>query len=106
MAGEERYEEAVERLRCDDIPDLRTPFYPEAIEGYEDGGWPNWYDQEMLSWMPESVQEQFGWVGEARFDGYDLSLRLDREAEIVAALEQHGYRCTRDDILVAKAAGY
>ncbi len=105
MAGEARFEEAMERAECD-VPDMCAPFYPDAIKGYEDGGWPNWYAQEMLYWMPESVQEQFGQMDEARFDGYFLSLRLDSEAEIVAALEQHGYRCTRDDVLVNKATGY
>jgi len=60
----------------------------------------------MLRWMPKDIQERFGEVGASMVSGDSLLIDPASEIEVVAALEDSGYVCTRDDKLVALASGY
>jgi len=58
---------------------------------------------EMSEWVPKEIQEKYGQL--SRYYAMDgnvpkgqiLNLDEDRMVEIVAALEEHGYVCRRDD---------
>ena len=56
--------------------------------------------------MPKDIQERFGEVGASMVSGDSLLIDPASEIEVVAALEDSGYVCTRDDKLVALASGY
>ncbi len=60
----------------------------------------------MLYWMPKGVQEGFGFEVPTTISGEYLGLPPEKEAEIVAAMQTHGYSCSRDDALVWDASIY
>lgn len=106
------YEEVVEMMRDDfdegeEIvePAPESPFAPEAVPGYGDGDFPGWPAQEMLDWMPEDIQEQFGEVRTSVLSGDFLEIAPAHEREVVAALEARGYHCVADVALIEKTYG-
>ena len=74
---------------------------PVAIPGYEDGDWP-FPQQEQIQLLPDDVI-QLGDIGQTIYNGERLDFAAEREAEIVAKLEMHGFHVERDDKLVQAA---
>lgn len=105
MIGPERAEDLREMMDEDDPPDSAA-FSSEDIPGYGDGDWPEWLQQNMLSWVPEDVQERFGSVEASRISGDALIIYAEKGEDVAAALEAQGFTCTRDDAAVREAAGY
>jgi hypothetical protein len=87
-------------------PDDDDSFDPDAVPGYADGDWPEWPKQAMLEWMPARVWRQFGRVEASVLNGDFLQIDAGRLEALVAALEDQGFACRRDDALVARASGY
>lgn len=85
-------------------PGAQEPFNEDMIRGIRDGDWPEWPAQEMLHWVPESVQI-FGNVRDSCLNGDFLWLDWEKEAEIVTAMADAGYSCRRDDELIEAAHG-
>jgi hypothetical protein len=81
-------------------------FDRDDVPGVADGDWPGWAAQEMLSWVPTDIQEQYGRVEASAISGDCLALDVSQMNAIVGALEAHGFTCKRDDGLVERAAGY
>jgi hypothetical protein len=82
------------------------PFAADAVPGYIDGDWPEWPAQQMLDWMPQDIQDRFGDVGSSMVSGDSLYIDPASERDVVAALQNAGYVCSRDDKLVARASGH
>jgi len=70
-----------------------------------DGNWPPWPKQEMLTWVPEEIRQQFGDF-QVTSNGETVTFYDDHEAQIVAALESAGFVVTRDDAAIANASGW
>lgn len=87
------------------IPKPDSPFDPDDIPGYADGDWPGWPAQEMLKWMPKDIQQKYGKVEISVLNGDFLEIGPGREAEVIAALEDCGYKCTKDTNLIERACG-
>jgi hypothetical protein len=88
-------------------PELDDPFDVGDIPMVCEGDWPAWPQQEMLDWVPEAIQEQYGEVDCSPVSGPYLLFRTEDEEKLVAALLAHGYSCVRDETLVCQATtGY
>jgi hypothetical protein len=86
------------------VPQSTEKFDTQLLPGFCDGDWPDWPEQKMLEqWIPEDVQEQYGRRENSVINGYFLVLDVKRTTEIVAALEEKGFR--RDDAFVRLACG-
>jgi hypothetical protein len=108
LAPREHYEDAVSRWmdsNDEEEPASDQPFDPHDIPGRDDGDWPAWPAQDMLAWVPEEVQARFGRSHASVLNGAWLSLTGEAIDEIVASMERLGYRCRRDDELIARAHG-
>ena len=108
LAPREHYEDALSRWRDsneEEEPAPDQPFDAFDIPGRGDGDWPAWPAQDMLAWVPEEIQTRFGRSQASVLNGPWLSLRGEALDEIVAAMERLGYRCRRDDGLIARAHG-
>jgi len=108
QAPEAWYQSALERTfgEEDEAPDPVTPFDREQIWGYCDGDWPAWPQQRMLEWVPKQVQADFGNAEASCINGSFLSIEAMHVDKVIAAMEALGYRCRRDDDLVARVSGY
>ena len=104
MLPADRAAEVREMLDEDEPPEDAATFDASAITG--EGDWPEWLQQDMLSWIPKDVQERFGSVEASRISGDALVIDASKGEDAAAALEAHGYTCTRDDAAVQEAAGY
>ena len=80
-------------------------FDANTIWGYQDGDWPEWPAQDMIQWVPESVQQQFGSVVDSTLNGSYLMFDPEQEIELVAAMDELGFTCRRDDVLIEAANG-
>lgn len=85
-----------ERPRPKDEFDMYKHYPP-----VHDGDWPEWPEQEMLSWVPREIMDEFGKREDSVHNGPFAVLDETRENEILLAFERHGYRCTRDEDLVS-----
>jgi hypothetical protein len=85
-------------------PQDDDPFDVGDIGASCDGDWPAWPARGTLQWMPEDIQQQFGAIYGTVHNGDYLLLDPSQEAQIVAAPEGRGYRCTRDDEVVHLAS--
>lgn len=102
MISEERWREALWVAGFEnETPADTDPYDSNDLAGSED--WPEWPAQQMLSWMPKAIRERIGNVGVSMVSGPALSFPLQKETEVVSALENAGYICRRDDKLVAAA---
>lgn len=81
-------------------------FDRDDVPGVADGDWPGWPAQEMLSWVPKDIQQQYGRIAASAISGDSLALDASQMNAIIGALEAHGFVCTQDDDLVRRAAGY
>jgi hypothetical protein len=109
LAPREHYDDAVSRWmesnEEQEQPAPDQPFDAHDIPGRSDGDWPAWPAQDMLAWVPEEVQTRFGRPQASMLNGSWLSLRGEAIEEIIAAMERLGYRCRRDEALIARAHG-
>lgn len=80
-------------------------FSVDHIPFVYDGDWPDWPAQQMLYWVPEEIQREFGTLKASCFNGYFLTFDPAREREMAAAFETFGYHCIRDDPLAQEASG-
>jgi len=79
------------------------PLNPNEVFYYESPEALMYPEIEMSEWVPKEIQEKYGQL--SRYNAMDgnvprgqiLNLDEDRMVEIVAALEEHGYTCRRDD---------
>jgi hypothetical protein len=86
-------------------PAPEVPFDASDIPGRDDGDWPAWPAQDMLAWVPGEVQARFGRSQASVLNGAWLSLPGDSIDGIAAEMTRLGYRCRRDDGLIARAHG-
>lgn len=102
------YAQVVEHLRENDVEpgENADPFVREDIWGYSDGDWPGWPAQEMLAWLPQSVQQVLGTEKASVINGPYLALDASQRVALVVALQTEGYCCTQDNTLVRLACGY
>lgn len=77
-----------------------TDHQKEAYTG--DGDWPAWPAAEMLDWVPQEIADM-GERGVSMVSGAALFFDPEQEQILVAAFDRHGFRCRRDDDLVAAA---
>jgi hypothetical protein len=104
-------EEAMTEYRQLDVGD-RLPLDNDPFDGMElgcvcDGDYPPHPCQTIFEWLPEEIAiGPYTDIRETHHNGEMLWLDPDHEKEIVAAFEAAGYRCTKDEELVAKAFGY
>jgi hypothetical protein len=59
----------------------------------------------MLAWVPDEIQARFGRSQASVLNGSWLRLPGESIDEIAAAMKRLGYRCRRDDALIARAHG-
>ena len=85
--------------------DMAAPFDGGAdVPGASEAEWQ--YPSAMKLWIPQEVQDQFGYHSGSPVSGdYTLMLETLHEAGIVQMMEQHGFRCERDDRLISAAYG-
>ena len=108
LAPPEHYQDAVRRWMDSNEgegPGPDRPFDAFDIPGCGDGDWPAWPAQDMLAWVPEEIQARFGRTQASVLNGPWLSLPGEAIDEIAAAMERLGYRCRRDEDLIARAHG-
>lgn len=106
--SEKRWHEIVESIEDAgfELPKDTDTYDLDDVPGYQDGDWPEWPDQLMLSWLPKQVISDFGTVEDSTLNGEYLRLDPSNEGAIVAALSAGGWTCVRDDKLVPDASGY
>jgi hypothetical protein len=100
------YEEIIKdrnKWESQGIPLPEDAFDVGYISSYSDGDWPAWPQQEMLEWMPEDIQQQYGKIRGTAFNRNFLELDSAKTSEIVNALENRGYVCIEDVSLVLQA---
>ncbi|MFZ2528402.1 MAG: hypothetical protein WAX14_12215 [Rhodococcus sp. (in: high G+C Gram-positive bacteria)] len=105
---QKRWDDIVERLEGweMDPPEPQEPFGLSQIPGNEDGDWPEWPAQQMLEWMPPELIAQYGNSAASVLNGDFLDIDPRHEAALVAALEEAGWTCIKDDALVSSASGF
>jgi hypothetical protein len=87
-----------ERMPLDD-----DGFEPSAVPGAGEGNWPERPEQAMLRWLPPLICGRLGRRVFSRRRGDYLVFDPGRSPEIVAALEQAGFRCCWEEELVRAA---
>lgn len=86
-------------------PSDESPFDIYDIPAVNDGDWPEWPEQLMLSWIPREILSEYGQRENSLLNGAFAVLEETREQEIVAAFGRLGHRCVRDDELIARCCG-
>ncbi len=72
-------------------------FLPPA---FFDGEWPDWPEQNMLQWVPESILQKYATMTPTAINGSYPILDAGRKSEIVAAMKEAGLECREDEELV------
>jgi len=107
FASDEEALESYHSLRFGErMPIDSDKFKPDWVPGFSDGDWPQWPAQQALNWVPAKIQRQFGKTNSSALNGSFLKLDPQRAAEIIAAMEEIGYVCERNDALVQSASGH
>jgi hypothetical protein len=83
----------------DRLPEDDDPFERDDVPGFE-GIW-GFPAQEMLDWVPGSIQDEFGHVVDTTLDGLMLEFKPQDEERLCRAFAAEGYVCARDDALVS-----
>lgn len=98
-----------ELVRCfdeyDEAPQPGDAFNAEDVPGFTDGDWPDWPEQEMMSWLPPEHVARFGTQHQSVLNGPFLSFDPKYLNEIMAELKRGGYTCRREDVLISQACG-
>jgi hypothetical protein len=97
---EGRYREALAQLGLEEDPADDASFDAERFEGYQDGDWPEWPAQEMLEWLPDEVQMQFGRAEETPLNGDYLHIAVEDREAVLELLEDYGFRCQRNQPVI------
>ena len=102
------YDSIIQYFRMDGEPppEDAESFSSEKVPGYIDGDFPGWPAQEMLTWVPKAIQEEYGSVEPSAFSGPSLELDPEMELEIVSAFQKMSYKCNKDEKLVREASGF
>ena len=93
-------------------PGKERPVLPEdvfdqmLIPDLADGDWPPWTAQEMLKFVPKSIQTKYGRVQESVLNGPFLKLDAKRKSDIICDLRKAGYRVERNDGLIRIVSGH
>ena len=82
------------------------PFDPEQLTGFSAGAWPSWPAQDMLKLLPHDILAGYGKLTDTLMSGTFVRLFAANEVEIVAELEERGWKCEKDEALVLAASGY
>lgn len=90
----------------DEEPSDDAAFDASEIPGYEDGEWPEWLHQKMLTWMPTDLAERYGKVEPSVHNGHLLTIDPAVSEDLAAELEARGYTCKRSDEAIAAATGW
>ena len=98
-----RYRELEVGLR---LPLRDDPFDRAAIPGWKEQTWPPFPPEYADGWMPEEIWRHYGVSARPDRDVPCFFFRPEQKAEIVAAFEQHGFACARNDVLVGRALGF
>lgn len=94
------------------LPGKERPVLPEdvfdrlLIPGFADGDWPPWPAQEMLKFVPKTIQAKYGRVQESVLNGPFLKLDVKWKSDIIRELREAGYRVERHDGLIRIVNGY
>lgn len=100
-----RYAEILKYM--EDLPGDSEPFGADIAPGVVEGDYPEWPAQEMLRWVPEDiVRQDYSKTASSHLNGSFLVLDPDREDQIVTDFVAAGFRCTRNQTLVAAASGF
>jgi hypothetical protein len=75
------------------------------MTGVPSGDYPGFPRQEMLAWLPEDIQLDFGHAGTTALTGEFLRLNPDDATAILRRLQQAGFRCRRNQRLMDQAHG-
>lgn len=91
------------RDREEPLPRKRDGF---SLPGsYDDGDWPDWPEQMMLSWMPTGIVQKYGKVPCSVLNGHFVIFSMKDADEIIHALTKEGFGCTLNEKLVREACG-
>jgi hypothetical protein len=93
-------------VNCERLPEDTEPFSEDHVPILFEYDWPEGPAHKMLKWIPEEIQRKYGSVKSQPLIGKYLALNPSDEHQIVAALSQSGYRCTRDDTLIQRISRY
>jgi hypothetical protein len=96
-------ERVMDRIRPDEPDDYPIEWLQDLIGENED--MVEWPAQQMLGLLPPEVQESYGTQSFSGVSGPCLVLDPEDAPSIVAALEQLGFICERDDELCQHASG-
>ncbi|OZC49293.1 hypothetical protein CH289_17295 [Rhodococcus sp. RS1C4] len=104
----DRWEQITEKLADAEIevPEADQLFVLDDVPGHQDGDWPEWPAQLMLTLVPSSIAEKHGRKVDSTLNGQFLELDAGDEEKIVVEMNAAGFTCTRNDSLVATASGY
>ena len=102
-----RYEDLVCLCYEGEQPEDTEPFPGTDIPVMNDGDYPEWPAQLMLSFLPkEIINSSFAKVQNSVHNGQYLELDAKMEGQIVKILTSKGYEVKKDEKLVRLASGY
>ena len=58
-----------------------------------------------MEWVPETILQRVGYKYESVLDGSFTCFLIEREAEVLSAFQEYGFKCERNDKLIAQAYG-
>lgn len=93
-----------EDAEAHEAPANDEDFDLDSFGAYHDRDWPDWPAQLQLECLPADVQA-LGTVEDSTLNGRFLAFAPEKEAEVAAALERHGFTVRRDQGLLDLAAG-
>ena len=82
------------------------PFDRTLIPGSADGDWPPWPAQEMLKFVPKTIQAKYGRVQHSVLNGPFLQLDTKLKSDIIGELRDAGYHVERHEPLIRIVNGY
>lgn len=107
LKSPERYQDLVCRYYEDEQPKDIEPFPGTDLPGVNEGDYPEWPAQLMLSFLPkEIINSSFAEVKDSVHNGGYLELDAKFKDQIVKILTSKGYEVKEDENLVRRASGY
>lgn len=96
-------------LGTDGVRRVRLPKHSDELdvsllEGVADGDWP-FPEQDMLLWLPDEVLRRFPETCETTLNGEMAAIDPEHVDAFIAALEEAGFECVRDDKAIGQARG-
>lgn len=90
----------------EDEHDPDDPFVADDISGVADGDTPPHPGALTATWLPKAILDEYGRTEETVLNGTFWGFDASDETALIAALEQAGYTCRRDDNLMTAATGF